>query len=295
MNTFFKKNIASMRFWVLGLFLLLVSGCSSLFYYPDRMLYIEPKSMELEYQEVHFQSIDGTKLMGWYFPARLKKKTDRPRGTIVQFHGNATNISNHFLSLVWTVEEGYDLFTFDYRGYGRSEGEPNPKGTALDGISALQKALELQKKRSSPLLITVGQSLGGAILMRSLQESHQTVRPDLVVLDSTFVSYQTIGKRILARSWITWLFQPFSYLLLSDSYTGEDWLESFEGKLLVIHDRYDKVVPFSCGEDIINDSKTKEKEFWILDQGGHIAAFADPASPYRKKFIDSLSGLLPAK
>ena len=256
------------------------------------MLYIEPKSqMGLNYEEVHFQAKDGTHLFGWYFPARLKKKTDHPKGTIIQFHGNATNLSSHFVSLVWLAEEGYDFFTFDYRGYGRSEGKPDPEGTAQDGVAALLRAQEFQKKRASPLLIPIGQSLGGAILMRSLQDLGETIHPELVVLESTFVSYQTIGKRILARSWYSWPFQYLAYLLVSDQYSGMDWIQSYKGNLIILHDQSDPIVPFACGEDLNRFSPAKEKEFWTLNDGNHIAALGDPKGPYRKRLLDRLKSL----
>src|SRR5262245_39943051 len=104
---------------ILFIFLITILGqsCSHVFYQPSPKQYVNPAQFKLKYENLSFQSADGTKLNGWFFPAKTKK----PKGTIVQFHGNAQNISTHFFSLIWLIEEGYNFFTFDYRGYGKSE------------------------------------------------------------------------------------------------------------------------------------------------------------------------------
>lgn len=42
---------------------------------------------------------------------------------VLFFHGNAENISSHFISAAWIADRGYDLMMFDYRRFGRSDGE----------------------------------------------------------------------------------------------------------------------------------------------------------------------------
>ncbi len=93
------------------LLLFTLISCTNLFYQPSDRQFYRPEAFKLTYQDIYFQSSDGTKLHGWFFKGKGK-----PKGTIVQFHGNAENISSHFLNLAWLVLEGYNLFTFDYRG-----------------------------------------------------------------------------------------------------------------------------------------------------------------------------------
>jgi len=52
---------------------------------------------------------------------------------------------------------------------------------------------ELIKNTAYPKLIFYGQSLGGNVMMRLLEEIDSN-EVDLVVLDSTFASYQGIAK-----------------------------------------------------------------------------------------------------
>ncbi len=118
---------------------LVTSACSSLFYQPDRFLYVDPVKIGFPYQEIKFLAADQTELVGWFF-----KSKNEPLGTIALFHGNAQNLSSHFASLIWATENHYNLFVFSYRGYGGSQGDPDQAGTVLDGLAALQKARELR-------------------------------------------------------------------------------------------------------------------------------------------------------
>jgi uncharacterized protein len=277
---------------ILALLSALLTSCSGLFYQQDRVLYYLPHRVGYEAHEVTFTASDGTKLVGWFFPAHsLHLPPPRPKGTIIQFHGNAENMSSHFISLAWVVDHGYNFFTFDYRGYGKSEGSPDQKGTCLDGLAAIDEAWKLHQESGASSgfgrFVVYGQSLGGAIALRALQDSPHRSEVSLLVMDSTFVSYQTVAHKMMARFWLSWPLQWLPYLLVSDQYSAETALKEWKKPLLVIHDQRDPAVPFSMGEQIYADSGSKDKEIWALNQGMHIGTFVN-AEPYRKKFLDKL-------
>lgn len=137
----------------------LSSGCSHLFYYPQKYLIFSPKLLDLEPTPIYVSSKDGTRIHGWHF----KADPGPPKGVVLQFHGNAENISSHYLQLVWLIQKGYDTVFFDYRGYGSSEGVTDQKGAAEDGAAVIQFTLDrIANPRHIPLTI-IGQSLGGAI------------------------------------------------------------------------------------------------------------------------------------
>lgn len=270
----------------------LSSSCSSVFYYPSHEVFTVPEKLGFKVQEVTFKANDGEVLYGWYFPA------EKNLGTVVQFHGNAENMSSHYLSLIWLVAQGYSLFTFDYRGYGKSMGTPTPEGTNLDGVAALDEAWRLhtenQKNKSSTgklkPFVVYGQSLGGIISARALADFSHKDEVSLLVQDSTFSSYKVIARRKLASFWLTWLFSPLGSLIVSDEYASEEALKAAKRRHLVIHDLHDPAVPFSCGEDIY-ELISGPKDFWKLDQGLHTAVYVDPHSPYRGKLIEVLNSL----
>src|SRR5271167_4649680 len=115
---------------------LLFSGCTNLFFYPDSRLYELPEHFGVKYDTVKFHSTDGTELVGIF----LHSSTSTVKGTIIHFHGNAENISSHFGFSYWLTAFGYQVFIFDYRGYGASHGKPSENGLVQDGIAAIDYA-----------------------------------------------------------------------------------------------------------------------------------------------------------
>lgn len=292
--TFIKRFKAqAVRFTACAFFLSLSPACSGVFYYPDRYLYYPPEKLQYEYQKVHFQSSkDSTALSAWFFPARRKPV----KGTVIQFHGNAENISSHYLSLVWLVDHGFNLFTFDYRGYGLSAGEPTQEGTYGDGLAALEQGLQHYLENGKGLLIVVGQSLGGAVLMRALEDFKNREKVGLIVLDSTFMSYKTVARRVMANHWFTWIVSPLAPLFVSNEYSSERAVRNNRLPLLVIHDRKDPSVPFNCGKDIVEaSSQNSGVEFWELEQGRHISVFSEDNLKYRRQFLEYLNRFTPSK
>lgn len=117
---------------ILVLFLIGCVRVNQMFYYPDRTVYATPADSGLHFEEVVFLSRDGTELSGWFIPA-----VGEAQGTILHLHGNAENMTSHFGFVNWLPAAGFNLFVFDYRGYGKSAGSPNRAGVYEDSCSAL--------------------------------------------------------------------------------------------------------------------------------------------------------------
>lgn len=258
---------------------LVTSSCSSLFYQPSKENFHDPKKFRLVYEDVYLKSKNDSLLHGWFFP--VDSKTTE-LGTVVQFHGNAENISTHFLSLVWIVRYGYNLFIFDYQGYGQSQGVPNQAKINEDALTALEYII---KRNSKLKLIAYGQSLGGTILLKALDDFSDKKKIDAVVIDSSFSSYQEIGKEKLSMTWITFLFQPLAYILISDRYAPKRIYNISPIPLLVIHGDNDSVVPIHHGKNIFNLAK-EPKWFWHIKGGKHIDSMTSHNGIYRDKLLN---------
>lgn len=256
-----------------------MSGCSSFFYYPDSNIYYRPEQFSIPFETIEMKSSDGITIHGML----LKSKKEKSKGLVVQFHGNAQNMSSHMISLMWLTELGYDLFTFDYRGYGNSEGSPDPEGVNRDALVALEKAKELQTIRKAPKLIAYGQSLGGTVLMRAL-EDHGIEGIDHLILESTFMSYRTVAASIFKKNFLTYLFSPLAYVIVDGSYSPKN-VPSIP--LLVIHGTHDPVINYQFGKEIF-DSASDPKQMWRVEKGGHINTYFLEQGKYREKLIQYL-------
>lgn len=248
-------------------------------------MYYPPELNGYRQENIYFAANrESPRLHGWFF------RVPKPKGTLVLFHGNGENLSSHYASLVWLTHFGYQLFVFDYRGYGESWGDPSPEGVYQDGMAALAKALELHHGTGAGKFMVYGQSLGGAVAMRCFADFKDKQEAKLVVMDSTFTSYRDVAQETLAHFWLTWIFSPLARVLVSDRFATEDAVKHLTTRLLVIHDLHDPLVRFDNGQKIY-DLAPGKKDFWKLDDGRHIGVFALDSASYRKKFLDLLETL----
>ena len=254
-----------------------VVGFDRLFYYPDDIVYCTPSELGLQHKEVFFRTADGVRLCGWFLPA------EKPaRGTVIHFHGNAANITNHFVLSAWLVPAGYNVFVFDYRGYGKSESRVTRAGTICDGNAALDYVLardDVDPQR----VFAFGQSLGGAVATVVAAQ-----RPEIraVVLDSTFSSYRRIGARHLQKMLF---FRPLTELIarlgLSGKFEPRDYIARIAPRpLLVIASRADQVCFAELGRELF-DAAAEPKTFILVDESGHLETVCDNVGGVQQRML----------
>ena len=245
-------------------------GCANrLFYYPDSKEYHSNQFYLKNKQDVWFNSADGTKLHGWFIPA---KKTPA-KATIIHYHGNAQNLTSHISFSSWLTNQGYNVFIFDYRGYGKSEGEAEKHGIHQDSVAALRYVL-FRDDVDANKLIVLGQSLGGNNALAAINE----VRPkDLkaVILDSTFYSYREIVKDKIGNiALLSYIRTPLSWWVVNNDYSAADSIHSIAPTpLLLLHDKRDNVIPFTHSEKLFEIAKDPKKLI-LVEYGHHTSAFS---------------------
>ncbi|APJ02431.1 alpha/beta hydrolase [Silvanigrella aquatica] len=254
-------------------------GCNHLFYYPDSEVRFTPEKFNLKFDNITIETNDDNKLNGWLIHAKNKK----PIATIIHFHGNAENITTHFMYLAWLTNKGFDIIEFDYRGYGSSTGTPSRNGLFLDAKTALQWARRNSKTKD---IFIIAQSLGGAVALPAYADN-PIEGVQAIIIDSSFASYRKITRQKLSSIWLTWPLQwPLSFLV-SDELSPVDTIQSIHVPLLFIHSPNDPVVPFESGKELY-DTAPNPKELWEIEWGGHCSAFVYKDDLYRKKLVDYL-------
>lgn len=256
-----------------------LSGCTHLFFKPTSRIHSDPAAAGQRYEAIKFASADGTELTGLFFPP-----SGTPKGTVVHFHGNGQNMTAHFQYSAWLAEEGYNVFIFDYRGYGASGGKASLGGVIDDGRAALAHALKLPGAEADKVII-FGQSLGGAVAVAAASESG--FKPAALVLEGTFYSYRQVAAATMRRHWLTW---PFSWLpafMVSGRHSPSEHIAPLTCPKFFLHSVNDGTVPFAQGRKLYEDAG-QPKEFHEVP-AGHIEAFSafrHAYAPRLLKFLD---------
>lgn len=265
-----------------ALFLLLaIAGCGQgnrLFCWPDNVTYSNPAAQGVHVEVVWFTAADSTRLHGWFIPA-----VGPARGTVLFYHGNARNLTSHYKGVSWLPEAGYNLFIFDYRGFGQSAGKPSRDGLALDSSAAL-KYIQTRPDVEKKSLVIFGQSLGGACALAALGETDpHAVRA--VAIDSSFYSYREVACEQLQSHWYSWPFSwPLAYWGVTDDHSPSLTLARLAPTpLLVLHGDADRIVPFASGQRLF-DQAAQPKTFVRVPGGGHCDAV--DSQHYRKIILD---------
>ena len=221
-------------------------------------------------EEVWFDTSDGVKLHGWLFrPARQPAAA-----TVVYFHGNGGNLSY----CDWVGESlaarGFEVLLFDYRGYGRSSGEPtDERGLYSDADAAydfVTKARGVEARR----VVLYGQSLGTAAA------TDVAVRRacGALVLESGLSSASDMAGEI-----IPWL-PRFVRGLTRNKLDTVGKLPRAGCPVLVVHGSRDEIIPVGQGRKLF-EAAPEPKRLQIVEGAGH----NDLSIVGGGKYIDSLA------
>ena len=237
-----------------------------LFYYPQRgptPLSQAPPGTEA----VDFTSADGTNLHGWFIPARgaLTPQQRREHATILHVHGNAGNILSHVYFTEHLPPAGFNVFIFDFRGYGQSEGAARRREDLIADTSAALDALLRRADVDPTRLGLYGQSLGGAIALNVMAD-----RPEVraAVFESSFASWREVAANsvggdppFFAASWLAAVCVP-------DQSRPIDAIARIDRPMLLLHGDADPLVPVSHGRRLAAAAGDHAR-LMVLHGGGH--------------------------
>ncbi|MBN1493890.1 MAG: alpha/beta hydrolase [Candidatus Omnitrophica bacterium] len=239
-----------------------------LVYYPRKEIRETPRYIGLQFEDVRFKTEDDVTLAGWYVPAR------DPKGTVLFSHGNAANIS-HRLDTIHIINSlGYDIFLYDYRGYGASEGgHPTEQGTYYD-VQGAWDYLTNGKGIPPERIIIWGRSLGASVAAWLAQN----VSPRALIIESGFSSTAELGAEMYP-------FLPVRRLCRF-KYETAHYAAHARCPVLVVHSPDDRLIPFHHGKRIFEQA-AGPKEFLEI-AGGHNDGFIISG----KKYTDGLQRFL---
>jgi fermentation-respiration switch protein FrsA (DUF1100 family) len=249
-------------------------------YVPSSLMTRHGRELRSSCEDVYFAAADDVRLHGWFFPAEANAA--RAQHVLLVLHGNTGNICGRLSFCEVWLQLGLNVFLFDYRGFGRSEGTPSEEGTYRDAQAAHKwvcaKGFEPRN------VIVLGKSLGGGVA------SELALREQVggLILQSTFSNIPSVGAELFP-----WLPVKRFHTIKYDTVSK---LPRIRVPVLIMHSRRDQIIGYHHAERNLaaaNDPKI----FWEI-YGNHTGTLEAGASEYVKglnsflmQYVDSAIGV----
>jgi fermentation-respiration switch protein FrsA (DUF1100 family) len=217
-------------------------------FFPDPVLIGTPADFDLPYEDVFFAAADGTRLHGWWVP-----REGAP--VLLWFHGNAGNIS-HRLENIKLLHDlvGVQVFIFDYREYGKSQGRISREGTYQDAAAAYRYLADTRKIPARDLIL-FGRSLGSALAVDlAVREACRAL-----IIESAFTNSSEMARN-LAPFLFDW--RP------RVPYDNLGKIAEVKAPVLVIHGDQDEIIPVAMGRRLFAQAR-EPKELYVIAGSHH--------------------------
>lgn len=162
-------------------------------------------------------------------PADPASGRPAPRGTVIFAHGNAMDMGDLDSNTAPFRAAGFDVVTFDYRGYGRSTGAASVEHTYED-IDAVYRYVVDDLDVDPADVLVVGQSIGGG--SAAWLAEHRPVGGLLL--------WSSMSSLVAATAIPTWVV-PF------DVYETAERLPHLDVPVAIVHGDADEIVPVRNG------------------------------------------------
>ncbi len=245
---------------------------------------IRPVPQELVKRVVIKPGDDGVELDGYFLTSHGDDKT-LAKTTIIYNHGNFAGIEHYLPRVRMLYEAGFNLFVWDYRGYGKSL--PADVGTPAELVGDARvvfdrvKALAPDGKR----IVSYGFSLGGVPAVEMAAHG----KPCALLLEGAFTSIEAIVGSNAALS------LPESFLS-SGHLDNIRKIAGYAGPVFGMYGTDDEKFPEADGAKLI-DAAPGTGVFWAPEGARHgIAAMGVPEIGYAtyvakmRSFLDANAG-----
>ena len=241
--------------------------------------HITPGDLGLDYEDVTFTTKDGLKLKGWFIPSG-----DMESKTIILLHGYPAD-KGDILPAMSFLARRYNLFLFDFRSLGESEGRISTAG-AIERLDLLGAIDFLKEKRVHEVGIW-GFSMGGAV---ALMMAPQAPGIKAIVSESSYARLDLMARELYR---IPLLNYPLAFLtgIWSKIFLGiypkdispVESVKSLKIPVLLLHSKNDQVIPFRHALLLQEALKKNSKaEFWFEENLGH----GELGNEYQRRILE---------
>lgn len=223
----------------------------------------DPK-LALNQRLVSFRAADSASIAAWIIPG-VNAMPDAP--WVLISHGNYGNIGygGRPQFYAWLRDLGVNVFAYDYRGFGASDGSPSEAGVYADATAAyryLTDSLHVPASR----IVLFGHSLGTGITI----ELARHVAAAGMIVEDAYTSVVDRGQEVYPLLPIR--------LIAKSRFASIDKVGSLRLPKLFLHARHDQTIPIEHGRKVFA-AAAEPKEFVELN-GGHSDSYATDREHY---------------
>ncbi len=191
---------------------------------------------------------------------------------ILFFHGNGEIVSDYDDLAEYFTDRGLNFFVVEFRGYGRSSGQPSVTSMMKDCHKILDYLISYMKNREiKGRLCIMGRSLGSASAIELGVNSHHDIH--CLIIESGFAFVSPL-LRILGLDPET-----IGYRECPD-FENLDKIKNFSKPCLVIHAQFDHIIPFSDGIALYEACHSSNKFLLEIKNANHNDIFSHGMNAY---------------
>jgi fermentation-respiration switch protein FrsA (DUF1100 family) len=230
-------------------------------------------------EDVWINVAGSERIHGWF----LKSKTQPPLATILHSHGNGGNITNTAWYGVRLTEDGFNVLEFDYRGYGRSDGEVTDEWALDADGEAAYNYLVTQRGVKPENLVLYGMSLGTTVAIDVASRKPAAA----LIVESGLSSADEMGQQALPflPSWLR--------RLAKNRFESSRKIPNVHCPVLVVHGTNDQTIPVAQGRKLFALANNPKQEL-IIEGGGHNLA-GPGGDAYRSQITAFIRDVLAGK
>jgi hypothetical protein len=182
----------------------------------------------------------------------LHLRRPQPQGVVFFVHGNAGSLENWFVNVDFYRQANFDLFMFDYRGFGKSNGRIESQAHLEADVRAAWESIA--PRYAGLRKVFYGRSLGTGLATNLAVQTP----PDLLVLVSAYSSMVAVAAQ--HYGWV-----PSA--LLRYPLRTDLMLPQVKNPVLLVHGGLDTLIPPSHSE--VLHALVPQSEFLLVPEAGH--------------------------
>jgi fermentation-respiration switch protein FrsA (DUF1100 family) len=227
-------------------------------------------------EEVTFLNGQNQRLAGWF----LRSSSGNSHAVVIFFHGQGGNINNVGFIGEALVRRGFDVLLFDYRGYGKSEGQITCERDMYEDADAAYDYAVNVRGVAPAQVVLYGHSLGTAAVVDLASRR----ACGAIILESGFTSASA-----MASVRLPWL-PGFMHSLGRNRFESAAKLRKVSCPVLVAHGDPDGIVPTQQGRSLFRAANEPKKLIVVPGAGHGVAGFG--GDRYFNKLHDFISDSL---